>query len=228
MLIYLFLLTLLQTASPFQTLCVRFAREFTDAAGNKDASKGIVYFRENDRLVVRVYDPINQVMVLTGKTMTIYYPDQKKAFEVQAETPFELPFVSTITAPNHPNYGLTEMGYQLEKTERNGDTLTSLWRPPANARKVVGMFKLVECRRMLLYAQSFKPNGQISTTALFSNYEKCGSMTIALDVTTYNHRSSGTETEIIHFEKPEFDTAIPDSILNFKIPPDTPMKHIQW
>jgi outer membrane lipoprotein-sorting protein len=206
---------------------VGFQREFTNDQGQKDVSKGIVYYW-GDKLAVKVYYPIDQIMVLSGNTMTIYYPKEKTAFDIHARIPFELPFVSVIVAPNQPNYGLTQMGYRLEKSERSGDTLTSFWLPPTKAEKVVGRFKLVECKRKLLYAQSFKPNGKISTTVLFSNYRKTSKWTVALDVTAYSYTSTGMETEIIHFQTPEFDKAVPDSIANFRIPEGTPVKREQW
>jgi outer membrane lipoprotein-sorting protein len=220
---------LLQTITSFQTLSVTFERELIDGAGKKEISRGIIYFQQKtDKLIVRVYDPINQVLDISGKTLILYYPDQRTAFEIQAKIPFMLPFVSTLVAPNRPNFGLTDMGYQLERSERHGDTLTSSWLPPKISQTVMGKFKLVEYRRKLLSAQSFKPDGRISTNASFSNYTKVGNTSLALDVTTSTFRSTGTEQELVRFSNPEFNKAIPDSIVNFKIPPGTPMKHIQW
>ncbi|MCX6137465.1 MAG: hypothetical protein NTV54_08235 [Ignavibacteriales bacterium] len=225
----LFLVFLMQAVSGFETMSVRFERELISELGERDVSKGTIFYRQSDaELVVRVTYPISQVMVIVGKTLLLYYPDQKSALEIKSSIPLSLPFVATMVAPYRANYGLTEMGFQLSKTERRGDTLASMWNAPAKGQGVVGNFKLVEFKRRLVLAESFKPDGQIATKALFSNYRKIGNSNIALEVVTTGFKANGIEIEKLNFQDPHFNEPIPDSIMNFHIPPGTPVKHVQW
>ena len=222
-------LLFLQVASPFETMDVRFERELINEPNEKDVSKGIVFYRQSDaRLVVEVYYPINQIIVISGKNFLLYYPDQKSAVEIESSIPLSLPFVATMIAPYRPNYGLSDMGFQLDKSERRGDTLVSTWNSPTKAKDIVGNFKLIEFKRRIIYAESFKPDGQIATTASFTNYKRVGFVNVALDVVSTVFKQKGNEIEKLHFIEPHFNEPIPDSIINFTLPTGTPIKRVKW
>lgn len=216
-----------QVTPPFESLIVDFVREYNNGP-TKERSSGKIYYHRSGKLVINVTDPLEQIMVFSEKTLVIYYPEDKRAFQIESEMPFSLPFVSALIGSFRPNYGLDDMGYKLEHTERKGDTLISHWNPPNLVRPILGKSTLVEHKRTLIYAESRRASGEILTSAVFRDHMRKGNLILALHVETNHFHKEGVEIERLWFKNPEFNKPLPDSLMNFQIPAGTPTKNVKW
>jgi len=223
----MFFLLFFQVELPFKTLIVQFSRE-TIGTSEQSNSRGEILFDRSGKLVVNVKDPIRQIMIFEGKNLVIYYPVEKKAFRITAQTPFSLPVVSALMGSLYPNYGLDTMGYRLEKTEKKGDTLVSYWQPPSHVRNILGTFMLVEHQRKLIYAESKRADGTLATVARFDKYVRVNNMLLALQVEAQHISKDDIYIEKTNFDNPQFNKNLPDSLINFRIPSGIAVRELVW
>lgn len=203
--------------SQVSTLSVEFRREYT-GHGREEVTIGSIYLKTEGTVIIRVTSPVNQWMVIDKNKMLIYYPDEKQAFQIKSENPFSLPFLQSFLSVVKKDYGLSELGYTLENYSKRGDTLFSYWSPPQKAERILGNIRIGVVDGKLALTEIKKPDNTLTSRSLYKNHITYKSFHFPLEIETVHYIDRDSVIERVIYNNPEFNTPIPDSIVNFKIP----------
>lgn len=229
----IFSLILSLHAAPLKTLSMDFTREITDFSinGTKERIEGTLHYDvEKLRVVIDVNKPIKQIMVAKENTLEIYYPDQKQAFRFISEGPVPLPLVETIIQSTQAEYGLTALGYSLNKHDIVDEILYTYWNPPEKAKEKLGTVILGIQNERLISAEVKNPQEIIVARTVYQKHKKIGIIYIPMQViaSNYGEKSEIIRLEKILFSKPQANSEKPNPILKFKIPQSVKVKEIKW
>ena len=218
-------------AAPLKTLSLDFTRELTENGTTEHIAGTLHYDVKTARVVVEVTKPLKQTMIVKDKVLEIYYPDQKQAFRFISEGRIPLPFVESIIQATQAEYGLTAIGYSLEKHEVIDDkVLYTHWKPPEKAKDTLGVVILGMRDDQLISAEIKSPSGYIIGRSRYQDHKKMGINHIPMTVTssTYNEKSEVLQNEQIVYSNPQVNAEPPNPILNFTIPKSVEVKEIRW
>ena len=212
--------------APFSTFEADFTRVFVKE-GRVDSLSGTFYYTRPGRLYIAVAKPVEQIMLIEDRTTTIYYPARNQAFVLESRNPALLPFAAGFFAALRPDYGLTELGYQLYDEEVRGDTLVSLWQPK-QAQAAEGNFRLSRVRGNLVDAV-FTPaqEGVIMRTA-FRNFVEVNDYRMPSRIVTVELSPEGLTKEQLTLSNLRVDVVFPDVISAFRLPPGVQVERRTW
>lgn len=229
-----FLLTFLYVsglhAAPLKTLSLDFTRELTEGGKTEQISGTLHYDAGAARIVVEVTEPIKQIMVVKGKVLEIYYPIEKQAFRFLSEGRIPLPFVESIVQSTQAEYGLTALGYSLEKHDIVDMVLYSYWSPPKKAQDKLGTIILGTRDDRLISAEIKNPKGHLIARSRYQHHIKVGMnyIPMVVDSKTYHDKSEVLQYEQVIYSNPLLNVEPPHPILNFAIPESVEVKEIKW
>ena len=215
---------------PFHHLQVDFER--TIKHKNKvDVIRGTIFF-DADKLTVfvKITDPINQIMFLKGNELTIYYPDDKKAFKIITKTLMTLPFFQIFLGAVQEDFGLSQMGYKLVKSEKKGDTLVMIWKPPKALEKFVGKYKVTYKNGRLFSAESTGVKTGKKVQLFFANYFKFKNFSFPGKISKKVLDKDGNivQLETVTYRNFKIDNPFPNSVADFKVPSDIKIRTVRW
>ena len=84
-----------QEAQKLDTIYLEFERKAVQG-DTTEAVNGVAYYQSPGKVLIEVQEPVNQIMLINGSEMLIYYPVEKKAFRIKAKVPLPMPFVQSI------------------------------------------------------------------------------------------------------------------------------------
>jgi len=211
-----------------KTISVEFTREYSES-NTKEIIKGKIYYRAPSKTVIKIENPIVQWMILEGKEMIIYYPDDKKAFRIISTwNPFSMPFFQAFVGVVKEDYGLTELGYTLANYETNDNSLISHWNPPKNLSKFLGEFILEFKDNKIIRVELRNAKGKTLSKSLYKNHILYGATYFPLEIFTIKYLKSGSTFERIVYRNPQFNSSLPQEVIDFKIPADIKVKEVKW
>ena len=217
-------------AAPLKTLSLDFRRELTEKDKTEHIAGTLHYDVQAARVVVEVTEPVKQIMVVKDKVLEIYYPVEQQAFRFISEGRVPLPFIESIIQSTQAEYGLTAIGYTLDKHEVVDQILYTYWKPPEKAKDKLGKVVLGMHNDRLISAEIKNPEGYIIGRSRYQNHSKIGINYIPMEVTssTYGEKSEVLQQEKIVYSNPKVNVEIPNPILNFTIPESVEVKEIKW
>ncbi len=217
-------------AAPLKTLTLDFTRELTENNKTEKISGTLHYDVKTTKVVVEVDKPIKQIMVVKDKVLEIYYPVEKQAFRFISKGRIPLPFVESIIQTTQAEYGLTAIGYTLDKHDIVDKVLYTYWNPPEKAKESLGDIVLGMQNDKLISAEVKNPKGIIIARSIYQNHSKIGVNHIPMTVTsnTYGAQSEVIQHERIVYSNPQVNVETPDPILKFIIPNSVEVKEIKW
>ncbi len=217
-------------ATPLKTLSLDFKRELTENDKTEHIAGTLHYDLKSSRVVVEVTKPLKQIMIVKDKVLEIYYPDQKQAFRFISEGRIPLPFVESIIQSTQAEYGLTAIGYSLDKHDVVDKVLYTHWKPPEKAKDTLGVVILGMRDDQLISAEIKNPAGYIIGRSRYQHHKKIGINYIPMTVTssTYDEKSEVLQNEQIVYSNPQVNAETPNPILNFTIPKSVEVKEIKW
>lgn len=226
----IFSLNQLNHAAPLKTLSIDFTRKITENGKNEQIEGTLHYDVEKLRVVIDVKKPVKQIMVAKENKLEIYYPKQKQGFRFISDGPVPLPLVETIIQSTQAEYGLTAIGYTLDKHDIVDETLYTYWNPPNNAKDKLGVVILGIQDERLISAEVKNPKEILIARTVYQKHKKIGITYIPMHVTvsTFGEKSEVIRYEKIVFSNPQANLQNPDSILNFTIPLSVKVKEIKW
>ncbi|MDE0016245.1 MAG: hypothetical protein OXU51_08670 [Candidatus Poribacteria bacterium] len=229
-LLLIFLLVDVLYAAPLQTLSLEFTRELTENGKTEHIAGTLHYDVKAARVVVEVTKPVKQIMVVKDNVLEIYYPVEKQAFRFISEGRVPLPFVESIIQTTQAEYGLTAIGYTLDKHDVVEEILYTYWKPPEKAKDTLGSVILGMHNDRLISAEVKNPAGYIIGRSRYQNHSKIGINYIPMAVTssTYDAKSEVIQREQIVYSNPEVNTKTPNPMLNFTIPESVEVKESKW
>ncbi len=229
-LLFIFLLVDVLYAAPLKTLSLEFTRELTENGKTEHIAGTLHYDVKAARVVVEVTKPVKQIMVVKDNVLEIYYPVEKQAFRFISEGRVPLPFVESIIQTTQAEYGLTAIGYTLDKHDVVEEVLYTYWAPPEKAKDTLGSVILGMHNDRLISAEIKSPAGYIIGRSRYQNHSKIGINYIPMKVTssTYGTKSEVLQHEQIVYSNPEVNTKTSNPMLNFTIPESVEVKESKW
>lgn len=218
------------SAAQLKTLSLAFTRELTENGKTENIAGTLHYDVKAARVVVEVAKPVKQIMVVKDNVLELYYPVEKQAFRFISEGRVPLPFVESIIQTTQAEYGLTAIGYTLDKHDVVEEVLYTYWKPPEKAKDTLGSVILGMHNDRLISAEIKNPEGYIIGRSRYQNHSKIGINYIPMTVTssTYNAKSEVIQHEQIVYSNPEVNTKAPNPMLNFTIPESVEVKESKW
>ena len=229
-LLLMFLVASALHAAPLKTLSLDFTRELTENGKTEHIAGTLHYDVKAARVVVEVTKPVKQIMVAKDNVLEIYYPVEEQAFRFISEGRVPLPFVESIIQTTQAEYGLTAIGYTLDKHDVVEEVLYTYWKPPETAKDTLGSVILGMHNDRLISAEIKNPEGYMIGRSRYQNHSKIGINYIPMAVTssTYNAKSEVIQREEIIYSNPEVNAKTPNPMLNFTIPESVEVKESKW
>ena len=217
-------------AAPLKTLSLDFTRELTENGKTEHIAGTLHYDVKAARVVIEVTKPVKQIMIVKDNVLEIYYPAEKQAFRFISEGRVPLPFVESIIQSTQAEYGLTAIGYTLDKHDVVNEVLYTYWNPPDQAKDKLGSVILGMHDDRLILAEIKNPEGYIIGRSRYQNHSKIGTNYIPMEVTssTYGTKSEILQHEQIVYNNPQVNIETPNPILNFTIPKSVEVKESKW
>ena len=217
-------------AAPLKTLSLDFTRELTENDKTEHIAGTLHYDVKAARVVIEVTKPVKQIMVVKDNVLEIYYPVEKQAFRFISEGRVPLPFVESIIQSTQAEYGLTAIGYTLDKHDVVDEVLYTYWNPPEKAKDKLGSVILGMHNDRLILAEIKNQEGYIIGRSRYQHHSKIGTNYIPMAVTssTYGTKSEVLQHEQIVYNNPQVNVETPNPILNFTIPKSVEVKEIKW
>ena len=162
--------------------------------------------------------------------MDIYYPVEKQAFRFISEGRIPLPFVESIIQSTQPEYGLTAIGYALDRHDVKDEVLYTYWKPSEKAKDKLGEVILGMRDERLISAEVKNPEGRLAATSRYQNHSKIGDNYIPMEVSAilYGEKSEVIQRERILYSNPRVNVEPPNPILTFTIPVSVKIKELIW
>ena len=202
-----------------KTLSIDFRREVVENDKMEVSTGTVHYDAEDSRVIVEVYAPIKQIMVLKDNVLEIYYPVENRAFRFIAKARVPLPFVESLLQSIEVEYGLTAIGYSLDRHQIVNDVLYTYWTPPAKAKDTFGTVVIGSHKGRLVSVEVRTPDDQLATKSLFRNHTKLGDRHFPMEVnySLYGQNAELIEQQRIIYSSPQlngqpFQFEIPKSV----------------
>lgn len=217
-------------ALPLKTLSLDFTREVTENNKTESIAGALYYDVQAARVVVEVIQPLKQIMIVKENVLEIFYPVERQAFRFTSEGRVPLPFVESIIQSTQAEYGLTAIGYTLDKHDIMNETLYTYWGPPEKAKDKLGSVILGMRDDRLISAEIKNPKGHIIARSYYQKHSKIGANYIPMTVisNTYDEKSEIHQREHISYSNPQVNADPPNAMLNFTIPESVEVKEIKW
>ena len=232
LIIFLLILLLCHAAhaAPLKTLSLDFTRELTENGKTERTTGTLHYDAEAARVVVQVQEPILQIMLVKDQVMEIYYPVKNRAYRFIFEGRIPLPFVESIIQSTQVEYGLTALGYSLDKHEITDDVLYTYWTPPEKAKDKLGTIILGSRDGLLISTEAKTPKDHLIAKSLYGNHTKLGNSDIPMEViySLHNPKFEVIESERIVYSNPQLNVQPPNPIFEFEIPKSVVVKEFKW
>ena len=205
-------------------LYCQFIRYFKDT-NQTDTLKGAFYYLEPGRIHIEIEHPINQIMLIHNNLTTIYYPDQNKGFLIEGKAPMILPILPSIIAATRPDYGLTDLSYQIYDQSVRQDTLLTHWRHTVDPEGF-GQFHLARAGEQLAYVVYEMPEGAGEIRSIFDEFTTVGGLTFPLEIQTENTLTKAKEWfQLVDIA---VNPPIPPHVSDFKIPTNADVEKRTW
>ena len=218
----------LSVAEDTPSIFASFTRVFENSA-MRDSIAGEFYYIQPSRLYLEIDFPVSQIMVIDNvrNLTTIYYPDRKRAFQLQGKAPASLPIISGILAALQPDYGLSALGFQIYDQEINGDALLTYWRHPEDDGSF-GEFTLAKSDDRILRAVLTLPATEGTATTRFLDFLTQRTRTIPVLIETETKNFLGSASERLIFEDVRVNPDIPAKVMEFRIPDGVTVEQKRW
>ena len=225
-----FLITNVLYAAPLKTLTLDFTRKLTENNKTEHITGTLHYDVQGARVVIEITQPLKQIMIVKNKVLEIYYPVEKQAFRFTSEGRIPLPFVESIIQSTQAEYGLTTIGYTLDRHDVVDKVLYTYWTPPKEAKDELGPVILGMHDDRLISAEVKNPKGHIIGRSRYEDHSRIGTNYIPMTITSnmYGEKSEVLQHEKVVYSNSQVNTEHANAILNFTIPESVEVKEIKW
>lgn len=209
------------------TISLKFERKVVQKEST-EIIKGTAYYQSPNRVFLEVDYPLKQIMIVDKSLLTIYYPLDKKAFRIKSKGLIPMPFIQAILSAMKDDYGLAEIGYTLKKHEKRGNMLCTFWDPPKAQKKRMGSFILGTENSLLTYAEALDPNGKTVIKSFYKKHIDFNGKHFPLESHSEIKDGAKINEEYVIYSDVRFNAALPNDVINFKIPDSIPIREIEW
>ncbi len=226
-LLFMLMLSGVAYSYSLKSLQVDFSRSVRTTTGD-NTSFGTIYYSESGLFKLKITEPLNQWLFFNGDNYEIYYPDDKKAFRFFSKLPTGLPFFETFIGVIKEDYGLSDIGYTIEKHEVRADTLFMYWKPPDYLKENFGRYLICYLENKIILASSKNAEHEVTVRSYYSDHVEFNSVYFPMTIKTVKYTRSDSTVETVNYSGEIFNQDLPENILDMKIPSDIAVKEIEW
>jgi len=137
-------------------------------------SSGVLNYSYPGKINIMVKTPINQEIRIEGTQMIILYPDRKKCFFSENDTPFPEPMTETIFSLLKPDYGLSEIGFVMKDVELIKDTTITHWEPEIKSESFISAIILKTFENRIYHIEILNEKNSVIQSVRVGNYTNVG------------------------------------------------------
>lgn len=211
--------------APFSTVSGHF--ELYRTSGNAvDSTTGDFYYFGPEKMLINVRQPLDQFLLIEKTVISIYYPDDHRAFRLESEKPPLLPIVPGLLAALRSDNGIAEYGFKVKSQKMKADTIITRWFHPK--LKKVGHYDIAEIDRRLAWTNYEMPKSDMRLFTYFQDYQVIDGINFPHRISSKLWNKEGLTLEEVAFSKIIPDAEFSDKIQNFRIPDDVPIEYKKW
>jgi hypothetical protein len=199
-----------------EAIQMQFSRE-VQRENNTETSQGYIYYQQN-KVIIKITEPIRQWMILEAGTMLIYYPDENEALRFNNTLQSNIPFLDFFIRIANEDFGLSDLGYHIDRNEFINDTLFTNWIPEEKYKESMGPVCLTLYDNRVVFSESKDPKGKTVIKIHFKNYRTYQSKYLPMKMTIYQYLDNGTIIENIVYSNPRINEPLSREISEFEIP----------
>ena len=225
---FLYLLFFFSICLSFDTINISFIRTI-EQNEKKETFRGDIYYYNQNKITVKIIEPVLQWVILTGNLTLIYYPEEKRGLHIKSQSPPILPFFQAFIAVTKSDFGFSEIGFKLDKNELRQDTLFTYWILPEKIEEKKIIYILKVYQEKIIGTKLLDQKGNIISELKLSDHLFHGGFYFPLKMDLKQYQPDHTVIhENIVYTQPVFDQPFPEEVVHFTIPKNIEMKGIEW
>ncbi len=189
-----------------------------------DSIRGDFYYIPN-RVIIRVYFPVDQWFVVERNVVSIYYPKSGRAFELESDQAVALPLITGLMAASRPDLGLGNMGYSVVDQRFERDTIMTEW---SSSSPKLGKFELFHVGERLVACRYTDPSGISSAYTQYGNHMKVAGLQVPTLMVTHLQTDVVQSSEFVALDSVLFNATVPNEIMYFQIPAHASLEKKKW
>ncbi len=208
-----------------------FSRE-TSANGKTENALGSIFYSAalgtGGKIILKVVEPVNQLMIFEGKNLLIYYPESKRAFLIESANPFILPFFQFFIDNTREDFGLSSRGFVFSRYEKKDALLFSYWTPSEAYKPFVSEVVLVHSDNALFMVQTKDVKGDLSSEFIYKQHVSLLNVNFPQEITIKTYENNSVSIEKVNLRNITLNGPLPEELINFRIPDDANIKKVRW
>lgn len=182
---------------------------------------GSIYVVGQNEAYINITHPLNQKLIIKNNILTIYYPDKNRAFEIIGQAQKSIPLLSSFLRATEPDFGLSDIGYQMEFSEFKSDTLITKWVHPSGD-EALRPIRVYEVDTKIVKVSATVDNEEIETH--FTEYHSVNELSLPMTIKS----NKDLVTELLRFRDLRALENVTDIVDQFKIPEDANVTHYSY
>ncbi|MCD6245409.1 outer-membrane lipoprotein carrier protein LolA [candidate division WOR-3 bacterium] len=191
-----------------------------------DTVKGRFYMNPPSYYLMHVNYPVDQVLFNRGDTTFIYYPETKEGFKLISNYS-NSPEVSKSLIPVFKDEYLTKLGMILVKSNYKNGVLTKYY-SPTDSKSKLKFIKIVYKNHLINRIEVIDRDNNVVKRSVYGNYKRVNNRNIPMRIKNYSRINKDSAVSQIDYDSVIYREKLPDSIENYKIPPEIKLKEMKW
>ena len=192
-----------------------------------DTVTGTIYSFDN-RMVISITHPITQFMLIDSLTTLIYNKEERAVVQIKRKSRSILPFFHTFIGFFRGEQAIPVMYFKIDQSSQKGDTLITCWVAKDKKNGFKGKIETAYWKDRPVSTSSIDKKGRVLSRMVFSNDTMVTGKHVPFRIVTHTMQGADTLCEDVLFSNLQIGTPVPDSIRNIAIPPDVPVKVLEW
>lgn len=192
-----------------------------------DTVKGTIHSFDNRMVIVAAY-PITQFMFIDSLTTLIYNKEERTAVQIRRKSRSILPFFHTFIGFLSGEQGIPVIQCKINQSSKRGDTLITNWVARDKKTGFKGKIETAYWKDRPLSTSFIDKKGRMLSQMVFSNNTMVNGRNVPLRIVTKTLQGADTLHEDVSFSSLLIGMPVPDSIKKIAIPPDIPIKVLEW
>ncbi len=221
------------SAAAAENLSFEFHKELFDGE-RTDIAGGFIYIKSFDSeeaskrgFYFHVTYPVNQVITYDETAMTIYYPEEEKAFIIASKSGSQDLDIS-VTDAAAKKIDLRAMGFTISKTERKGSSVAEKWVPAKAQLAVVKEINVVKGKGARLEKmEMIDRKGRILMRIINDNYFDLEGRQVPGYTESYTGMGKFPLSEKMWTKNMKRNAKLPAMFNDFKIPEGAQVEKIE-
>jgi hypothetical protein len=209
-----------------KTLSADFTKTKSGGSGVERVAGNLFWL--GDRMVVTITSPIRQFFLIDSESTLIYNSGERSAVKLHSKNPAVLPLFTTFIGFFKGEQMVPRAKFRIKSSVKRGDSLYTQWVPEGDDVFFKGNFVTVYCVDEPVRAATYDNKGNLLYRMTFGHDTLIDGTRVPLRISTLTPVCSDSTLEEVDFRNVSVNKPVPAGIVNFKIPPEVPIKVLEW